>query len=91
MAINSTSLFTTVITNSTFTITPGMGLRSASFVLISGVGQFKGTKPIGGTVSAYIPLTVGQPVTISAEGPDVLGEFEIDSSGEGVIHLMAKQ
>jgi len=91
MAINTTSLFTQVISTSTFTITQSMGLRSASFILISGTGRFKGTKPIGATASDYVPLVIGQPVTISADGPDVLDEVEIDSASGGVINLMAKQ
>tara|TARA_R110000851_G_scaffold122201_1_gene251459 strand:- start:1495 stop:1770 length:276 start_codon:yes stop_codon:yes gene_type:complete len=91
MGFNTTSLFTQVISTKSFTITQGMGLRSISFVLVSGVGQFKGTKPIGVTPSEYIPLVVGQPVTISAEGPDVLDQIEVDSTSGGVINFMAKQ
>lgn len=91
MGINTTSLFTQVISTSTFTVEASMGLLSVSFVLISGVGQFKGTKPIGVTPSTYVPLTIGQSVTLSADGADSLDEIEIDSSGGGVIHLIAKQ
>jgi hypothetical protein len=91
MAISTTSLFTQVISTSTFTILGSMGLRSVSIVLVSGVGQFKGTKDIGAITSQYVPMAVGQSVTISADGVDSLDEIEIDCSAGGVIHLIAKQ
>jgi hypothetical protein len=91
MAISTTSLFTQVLSTTTFIIDGSMGLRSASFVLISGVGSFKGSKPIGGTLSQSIPLVIGQSVTISADGVDSLDTLELDCSGGGVIHLIAKQ
>ena len=91
MPINQTSMFTKVITNSTFTVTPEMGLRSVSFVLESGAGQFKGSLDLPGVLADFIPLIVGQPVTISADGPDSLATITIDSTATGVIHLIAKQ
>ena len=91
MPINQTSMFTKVITNTTFTVTPEMGLRSVSFVLESGSGQFRGSLNLPGITADFIPLIVGQPVTISADGPDSLAQIELDSTATGVIHLIAKQ
>ena len=89
MAVNSTRVFTKLLNAQDFLLTANMGLRSVSFVLISGVGTFKGQLDVQGNISTPLPLTIGQAVTISVEGNQILDGIEILGSG-GVIHIIAK-
>tara|TARA_R110000764_G_scaffold235123_1_gene329444 strand:+ start:821 stop:1093 length:273 start_codon:yes stop_codon:yes gene_type:complete len=90
MAINETGIYTKVIGVSTFTITPDMGYRAVSFVLESGTGQYKGSLPRGADASENIQLVIGQAVTITADGPDVVGTIIIEVL-TGTVKFMAKQ
>ena len=91
MPINQTEIFTKVITNTTYTISPNSGFRSASFVLISGSGTFQGNLSVGADASAAVPLVVNQAVTLSSDGSNSLGQVTLDCSATGVIHLVCKQ
>jgi hypothetical protein len=89
MGVNNSKLFTKLISGTTFTITGDYGLRSASFVLISGAGTYTGGLTIGGFPSDSLPLVEGNPVTVAVEGNQIIDDLVIDGSG-GVIHLIAK-
>lgn len=89
MGVNNSKLFTKLISGTVFTIEGDYGLRSASFVLISGSGTYTGALTIGGFPSDPLPLVEGNPVTVSVEGNQILDKLVIDGTG-GVIHLIAK-
>lgn len=89
MGVNSTKILTKVLNNEIITISSNMGLRSISIVLFSGVGNYLGNLSIDGVLNTPIPLSLGQSVTITVEGNQILDGIEINALG-GVIHLMAK-
>ena len=89
MAVIGSKIFTKLISGSIFTITAEMGLRNASFILVSGTGTYKGTLTIGGFPSDALPLTEANPVTVSTDGNSQIDGLEIDGTG-GVIYLIAK-
>lgn len=89
MGVNSTKILTKVLDNEIITISNNMGLRSVSIVLFSGVGNYLGNLSIDGVSNTPIPLSLGQSVTITVEGNQILDGIEINALG-GVIYLMAK-
>ena len=91
MAFRNQQIYTTVLTNSSFTFTEAMSIQSISLNLASGVGQFSGSLSIGALASAPIQLTVNQPVTISSDSGYPLDGITIDCTGGGVINIMARQ
>jgi hypothetical protein len=91
MAIRTQQIYTTVLSTSTFTIIPEMSIQSISISLVSGVGQFTGSLPLGALVSSPIPLIVNQPVTISSDSGLPLEGIVVDCTGGGVINLIARQ
>tara|TARA_R110002167_G_scaffold32557_4_gene105468 strand:+ start:722 stop:997 length:276 start_codon:yes stop_codon:yes gene_type:complete len=91
MPINQTEIFTKSIVNSIYVITPDMGFRSISFVLISGAGTFKGNLNVTTDASVALSLVVNNAVTLSSDGPNVVGQVTIDTSATGTVHLVCKQ
>ena len=91
MAFRNQQIYTTVLTNSTFTFTADMSIQTISLNLASGVGQFSGSLSIGVLNSTPITLTVNQPVTISSDSGYPLDGIVIDCTAGGVINIMARQ
>jgi hypothetical protein len=91
MPINQTEIFTKTIVNSTYTISPDMGFRSVSFVLISGAGTFTGNLNVGADASAALALVLNNAVTLSSDGSNVVGQVTIDTTATGTVHLVCKQ
>jgi hypothetical protein len=89
MGVNSSKIFTKVLTGTSLVISNDFGLRSVSIVLISGSGTYLGNLLVNGLTNDPIPLTVGQSVTVGVEGNQILDGLTIDATG-GVIHLIAK-
>lgn len=85
-------IYTSVLTNSSFTFTQDMGILGISMQLVSGVGTFTGTLTIGTNVSSPIDLVAGgTPVTITSDSGNPLDGITIDCSGGGVINILARQ
>ena len=91
MAFRNQQIYTTVLTNSTFTFTADMSIQTISLNLASGVGQFSGSLSIGVLNSLPIALSVNQPVTISSDSGYPLDGITIDCTAGGVINIMARQ
>lgn len=91
MAFRNQQIYTTVLTNSSFTFTADMSIQTISMNLASGVGEFSGSLNIGALSSSPITLTVNQPVTISSDSGYPLEGITIDCTAGGVINIMARQ
>jgi hypothetical protein len=91
MAFRNQQIYTTVLTNSSFTFTEAMSIQTISLNLASGVGQFSGSLSIGALPSAPIALNVNQPVTISSDSGYPLDGITIDCNAGGVINIIARQ
>ena len=91
MGFRNQQIYTTVLTNASFTFTADMGIQTISMNLASGVGQFSGSLSIGVLNSSPILLTVNQPVTISSDTGYPLDGITIDCTAGGVINVMARQ
>jgi hypothetical protein len=89
MGVNSSKIFTKVLSGVTLNITSDLGLRNVSMVLISGTGSYIGDLKVDGLVSDSIPLVIGQAVSLGVEGSQILDGLDIDATG-GIIHLIAK-
>jgi hypothetical protein len=89
MGVNSSKIFTKVLTGTTLLITSDFGLRSASVVLVSGAGSVTGNLQVNGLTNDPIPLAVGQSVTFGVEGNQILDGLTVDATG-GVINIIAK-
>lgn len=89
MGVNSSKIFTKVLTGSSLTIVSDYGLRSVSVVLISGAGTIEGNLGVNGLSNDPIPLTVGQSITVGVEGNQIVDGLIVDATG-GVIHIIAK-
>lgn len=91
MAFRNQQIYTTVLTNSSFTFTADMSIQTISMNLASGVGQFSGSLTIGALSSSPITLTVNQPVTLSSDSGYPLDGITIDCTAGGVINIIARQ
>lgn len=89
MGVNSTKIFTKVLSATSLLITNDYGLRSVSVVLISGAGTVQGNLGVNGLTNDPLPLTVGQSLTIGVEGNQIIDGLNVDATA-GVIHLIAK-
>jgi|TARA_R110000744_G_scaffold232318_2_gene350398 hypothetical protein len=90
MGVNDSKIFTKVLNNSSLTIISSYGLRTVSFVLISGVGSYTGNLAVDGLSNDSIDLIVGQSVSVSCVGNQILTGLTIDSSLGGLINIIGK-
>jgi hypothetical protein len=91
MSFRNQQIYTSVLTNATFTFTADMSIQTISLNLASGVGQFNGSLSIGALLSSPISLNVNQPVVISSDSGYPLDGITIDCVAGGVINIMARQ
>lgn len=89
MGVNSSKIFTKVLSGTSLLITSDFGLRSVSVVLVSGTGTVTGNLGVDGLTNDPIPLVVGQSVTFGVEGNQILDGLTVDAAG-GVINIIAK-
>lgn len=89
MGVNNLKIFTKVLSGTSLLIVSDMGLRSISVALVSGTGSFTGNLLVEPLTNDPIPLIVGQSLTISAEGNQILDGVTIDATS-GVINVIAK-
>ena len=89
MGVNSSKIFTKVLSGTSLLITSDFGLRSVSVVLVSGTGSVTGNLRVDGLTNDPIPLVVGQSVTFGVEGNQILDGLTIDAR-DGEINIIAK-
>jgi hypothetical protein len=89
MSILSQPIWTYELNAGTFIITPANGFTVISLTLVSGTGYYQGTATSNGVASVPVNLVIGQSVTISTSGINVLGEFSITTTG--VVSIIGKQ
>ena len=90
MGVNDSKIFTKVLNNTSLTIVASYGLRAVSFVLVSGAGTYPGDLAVDGLSNDPIDLIVGQSVTVSCIGNQILDGLTIDSSVGGLINIIGK-
>lgn len=78
---NNTGL-TKILTNTTFTITEEMGIRSLSLSLISGTVTYIWNKPIGGLTPDAITMVAGEYPNVYSQKP--IGGFVITAPAGSV-------
>lgn len=88
-SVNNSKIFTKVLDNNTLTINANHGLRTVSFILISGVGSYIGNLQVDGLTNDSIDLIVGQSVTVSCVGNQILDGLTIDATG-GLVNVIGK-
>jgi hypothetical protein len=82
-------IWTYELVNGTLLIDETFGLTIVSFVLTAGAGTVLGSYQANGLPPAAIPLVVGQPITVSSYGNNLLGELFIDAAA-GSVSFMGK-
>jgi hypothetical protein len=82
-------IWTYELVNNTLTIDETFGLTIVSMVLTAGAATILGDYQANGLPPAPIPLVVGQPITISSDGNNLLGTTVIDAAA-GVVSFMGK-
>jgi hypothetical protein len=89
MGVNNSKIFTKVLSGTSLLIISNYGLRSVSVVLVSGTGSVTGDLLVDGLTNDPIPLVVGQSVTVSVEGSQILDGLTVNATS-GVINIIAK-
>lgn len=74
-------VWTYELTAPSITIDESFRLVILSITLNSGTGTIQGNLKRGGINSTTIPLTIGQPVTISSDGINPLDNYVITTTG----------
>jgi len=90
MAVQNQTVWTYQVTNSSFTITAEMGLRSVSFYLASGNAVISGIKEVIGIPSVNLSLQASFPITLGTDGPGVLEGITIDSTPTGNVYIIGR-
>ena len=90
MSSQNQTVWTYQVTNSSFTITADMGLRSVSLYLASGNAIISGSKEVMGIASVNLSLQNSFPITLSADGPAVLEGITIDSNPTGNVYIIGR-
>jgi hypothetical protein len=85
----SQNVWTYELVNGTLLIDTSYGLTILSLVLTAGAGTVLGSYQANGVAPTAIPLVVGQPITISSDGNNLLGDFFIDANA-GSVSIMGK-
>jgi len=75
------AIWTRELNNEALTIDPSFQLTILSMTLTAGTGTIKGSGLAGAVASNVINLVVGQSVTISSDGINPLGTFDIATTG----------
>jgi hypothetical protein len=89
MGVNNSKIFTKVLSGTSLLVESNYGLRSVSVVLVSGTGSVTGDLLVDGLTNDPIPLVVGQSVTVSVEGSQILDGLTVNATS-GVINIIAK-
>jgi hypothetical protein len=85
----SQKIWTYELVNNSITIDETFGLTIVSIVLTAGAATVLGSYQANGLPPAPIPLVVGQPITISSDGNNLLDNFVVDAT-LGTVSLMGK-
>lgn len=86
----SQKIWTYELIDNTLTIDETFGLTIVSMVLTNGAATVLGSYQANGLPPAPIPLVVGQPITISSDGNNLLDNFVIDASSGGNVSFIGK-
>lgn len=87
MSFKNQSVFSSVYTDSIFTITEDMQLSEVVIELISGTATLRGGLQVPGLTLGPVALTVGQPVVLNSDSGYTLIDIQIDSTAGGVFEV----
>jgi hypothetical protein len=91
MAQITSTVFTTSITNTTFTITERMGLQQVSVYNGSSVtGTVTGTRVLGATSSSAINVAEGETITMKSIQTSVLVDVVITAPASCTLTILAQ-
>jgi hypothetical protein len=87
MSFKNQSVFSSVYTNSVFTIIEDMQLSEVTIELTSGVATLLGGLQIPGLTLSSVQLNVNQPVTLNSNDGYTLTGISVDSTAGGVFEV----
>jgi hypothetical protein len=87
MSFKNQSVFSSVYTNSVFTITEDMQLSEVTIELTSGAANLLGSLQTPGLTLSSVQLNVNQPVTINSNDGYTLTGISVDSTAGGVFEV----
>jgi len=88
MSFKNQSVFSSVFTNTTFTITEEMQISEVSIEVVSGTATLLGGLQIPGLVNIPVSLDFNQPVVLKANKGYTLSDITIDSTAGGVFEII---
>ena len=88
MSFKNQSVFSSVFTNTTFTITEEMQISEVSIEVVSGTATLLGGLQIPGFVNIPVSLDFNQPVVLKANKGYTLTDITIDSTAGGVFEII---
>ena len=88
MSFKNQSVFSSVFTNTTFTITEEMQISEVSIEVVSGTATLLGGLQIPGLVNIPVSLDYNQPVVLKANKGFTLSDITIDSTAGGVFEII---
>ena len=87
MSFKNQSVFSSTYTNTTFTVTEGMGISSITINLVSGSATLLGGLGIPSLTNSSVALTAGQPVVLNVSSGYTLEGVTVDSTAGGVFQV----
>ena len=87
MSFKNQSVFSSTYTNTTFTVTEGMGISSITINLVSGSANLLGGLGIPSLTNSSVALTAGQPVVLNVSSGYTLEGVTVDSTAGGVFQV----
>jgi hypothetical protein len=87
MSFKNQSVFSSVYTDSVFTITEDMQLSEVTIELTSGAANLLGSLQIPGLTLSSVQLNVNQPVTLNSNDGYTLTGISVDSTAGGVFEV----
>jgi hypothetical protein len=88
MSFKNQSVFSSVFTNTTFTITEEMQISEVSIEVVSGTATLLGGLQIPGLVNIPVSLDYNQPVVLKANKGFTLSDITVDSTAGGVFEII---
>jgi len=88
MSFKNQSVFSSVFTNTTFTITEEMQISEVSIEVVSGTATLLGGLQIPGLVNIPVSLDFNQPVVLKANKGYTLSDITVDSTAGGVFEII---